>query len=215
MRPRSRWIAALTLVPAFLAACSETPPTGVELTTAGPLLQISDAANTGGRTGFYFLPPMVPDPGPFTGTFDTNLSPEVRVCQLAGSACGTTIKTFTTTTTEPVEVSVPRQTYGVNWSTKNNPSSIATNNKYRIEIRVGTQLLGFADLAFVKTSKDLASLPAGTVGGGARVAAQRQVPHRDAHGRKRDRHPDDRGDRADRKPSLLGRGARPARRRRA
>jgi hypothetical protein len=164
MRPRSRWIAALTLVPAFLAACSETPPTGVEPTTTGPLLQISDAANSAGRTGFYFLPPMVPDPGPFTGTFDANLLPEVRVCQLTGSACGTTIKTFTTATTEPVEVSVARQTYGVNWSTKNNPSSLATNKQYRIEIRVGTQLLGFADLAFVKATKDLGSVPAGTAG---------------------------------------------------
>lgn len=165
MRPRSRWIAALTLVPAFLAACSDTPPTGVEPTTTGPLLQISDAANSAGRAGFYFLPPMVADPGPFTGTFDANLSPEVRVCQLAGSVCGTIIKTFTTATTEPVEVSANRQTYGVNWSTKNNPASLTTSVKYRIEVRVGAQLLGFADLAFVKSSKDVGSIPAGTVAG--------------------------------------------------
>ena len=163
MRPRSRWIAALTLVPAFLAACSETPPTGVEPTTTGPLLQISDGANSPGREGFYFLPPLVPGPGSFAGTFDANLSPEVRVCQLAGSACGTVIKIFTTATAEPVDVIANKQTYSVNWSTKNNPSSLTTSIKYRIEVRVGAQLLGFADLAFVKSNKEAGSVPAGTV----------------------------------------------------
>ena len=163
MQPRSRWIAVVPLISAFLAACSETTPTGVEPATTGPLLQISDATTSAGRAGFYFLPPMVSDPGPFTGTFDANLNPEVRVCQLAGSACGTPIKTFTTTTAEAVEISVQRQTYGVNWATKNNPSSLTTSAKYRIEVRVGGHLLGFADLAFVKASKDMGTVPAGTV----------------------------------------------------
>jgi hypothetical protein len=163
MRPRSRWIAALTLVPVFLAACSETPPTGVEPTTTVPLLQISDGANSPGRDGFYFLPPIVPSAGSFVGTFDANLSPEVRVCQLAGSVCGTVIKIFTTATAEPVDVIPNKQTYSVNWSTKNNPSSLTTSVKYRIEVRVGAQLLGFADLAFVKSNKEAGSVPAGTV----------------------------------------------------
>ena len=164
MRPRSRWIAALTLVPAFLAACSDRLPTGVQPPTTGPLFQISDAGNSAGLPGFYFLSPMVPNPGAFTGTFDANLSPEVRVCQLVGSECGTTVKTFTLTTAEPIEVSVPKGTYGVNWVTKNNPSSLTTNVGYRIEIRVGTRLLGFADLAFVAANKDLGSVAPGTVG---------------------------------------------------
>ena len=163
MRPRSRWIAALTLVPAFLAACSDTPPTGVEPTTPAPLLQISDGANAPGREGFYFLSPLVPNPGSFVGTFDATLSPEVRVCQLAGSVCGTVLKVFTTATAEPVDVIANKGTYSVNWSTKNNPSSLTTGVKYRIEVRIGALLLGFADLAFVKTNKETGSVPAGTV----------------------------------------------------
>ena len=176
MQHRSFRIVVLTLLPALLAGCSDTMPTHVQQPQASaPLFQISDAANASGRTGFYFVPPMVADPGPFTGTFDANLSPEVRVCQLvaatapaSGFSCGQTIKTFTLTPNssgEAVVVNAADQSYSANWRTKNNPANLALGqDQYRVEVRVGTALLGSADLLFVNSSSDLKTVVGPYVG---------------------------------------------------
>lgn len=176
MQHRSRRIAVLTLLPALLAGCSDRMPTQVQRPQASvPLFQISDAANAPGRAGFYFVPPMVANPGPFTGVFDGNLSPEVRVCQLvaatppaSGFSCGQTIKTFTLTPNssgEAVVVNAADQSYSANWKTKNNPAGLALGqDQYRVEVRVGTALLGFADLSFVNSSSELKTVVGPYVG---------------------------------------------------
>ncbi len=66
-------------------ACSDAgrEPSSSESETAS--FMISDAANPPGRDGFYFLPPLVRYPGPFSGSFDTRLSPVVKVCELTSS----------------------------------------------------------------------------------------------------------------------------------
>src|SRR4051794_26660997 len=76
----------------FAAACtadsiSPTAPTG-------PLETISDAAHAGVVPGFYFLPPMVPQPT-YSGTFDAALQPRVEICEVNAGICTTTIATFT------------------------------------------------------------------------------------------------------------------------
>jgi hypothetical protein len=172
MRPHSRWIGAATLLPAFLAACSDTPPTAVQQPPSAqvPVTQISDAVDAPGRTGFYFLAPMVPDPSPFTGTFDATLSPEVRVCRLVvvadGMACSgdAPLRSFTMTSSgDAVTVNTAKQSYNVNWATKNDALDLG-KDKYRVQVIVADNVIGFADLWFVKTSKDLKTITGPYVG---------------------------------------------------
>src|SRR5689334_14553745 len=106
----------------LLSACGKdislTDPSGRDFASA-PVHAISDAANSGGRSGFYFLPPIVRNPV-VTGTFDGNLTPEVQICRLNAGACdGALLARFTTTTgpgSETVRVDMTSQLYIVNWN---------------------------------------------------------------------------------------------------
>ena len=141
-------------VAAILAAAACTAdgrsPTAV---LDGPRKTISDAAHSGAVPGFYFLPPMVPQPT-YSGTFDAALQPRVEICELSGTSCGTTIATFTFGTgASNVKVDAAGQTYQVNWKTSD--SNLDVNKNYRISVYQGTFLLGFADVDVVGTAKDL------------------------------------------------------------
>ncbi|HEX5871637.1 MAG TPA: Ig-like domain-containing protein, partial [Longimicrobium sp.] len=118
-----------------------------------PLATISDAAHAGAVPGFYFLPPMVPAPS-YSGTFDGSLQPRVEICELVGTACGTTIATYTTTTgTGGQTVQVGTSSYQVNWHT--NQFNLDPAKHYRISVFVGTFQLGFADVDVVSSGKEL------------------------------------------------------------
>jgi hypothetical protein len=135
----------------FAAACtadsiSPTAPTA-------PRKTISDAAHSGVVPGFYFLPPMVPQPT-YSGTFDAALQPRVEVCELVGTTCGTTIATFTFGTgSSNVRVDAAGQFYIVNWKTSDFNLDPAKN--YRISVFQGAFRLGYADVDVVGTAKDL------------------------------------------------------------
>ncbi len=119
----------------------------------GPSRVISDAAHAGAVPGFYFLPPMVPQPS-YSGTFDAGLTPRVEICALSGASCGATIATFAFGTgSSNVRVSAADQQYQVNWHTKDYNLNVAT--MYRISVYQGTFLLGFADVDVVGSGKDL------------------------------------------------------------
>src|SRR5437016_13098545 len=78
--PTGRWLVATSLL--AVAACS----TDRNLTAPRkrPELAISDGAHQGGTPGFFFLPPLVAQPGT-GGAFDADiaaLSPQVAICDI-------------------------------------------------------------------------------------------------------------------------------------
>lgn len=169
------------ILPAIVGALALS--SGLVAPAAG---EIVDGTSPGGRTGFYFLPPMVPDPG-ITGNFDAALTPEADVCVLDAdrTACTpTTIASFDTGGQGPdvITVDVAGESYSALWFT---PSNLAVSNadtgntRYRLEVfqvvhRPATfshapgdterVRLGYADLWVVSKARDLKGMPAGFVG---------------------------------------------------
>ena len=131
-------------------AASPLAPTGE------PLGTISDAAHAGTVPGFYFLPPMVPQPV-YSGSFDGGLSPRVEVCELTGAACGSVIAQWTMAT--GLSVSAAAEQYQVNWHT--NETNLDPASHYRISVFVGTFQLGFADVDVVASGKELKNVDTG------------------------------------------------------
>lgn len=119
-----------------LAACeggdvTSTAPRGPEVDP--PLLGISDGQFEGNRF-FYFLPPMVDQPG-FGGTFNATLEPLVRIC------AGRTDCTSGTAILEAVATSESDH-YHFDWMTRGSEQGV-----YRVHVLVAGIELGFADVA--------------------------------------------------------------------
>lgn len=138
--------AALVVVVAGCAADAGSPLGP----PADPSATISDAAHAGAVPGFYFLPPMVPQPA-YTGTFDAGVQPRVEVCELSGASCGAAIAQWTMSS--GVSVSATSQQYQVNWNT--NQFDLDPAKRYRISVFVGAFRLGYADVDVVGSGKDL------------------------------------------------------------
>ncbi len=100
------------------------------------LLAISDGEHTGGTPGFFFLPPLVPQPR-FDGEFDPDLSVTVEVCEFVDPGCGDIIETFD-------DLPVADDHYRVDWHTKQ--SDLVEGVIYRLVVRVESRQLGFVDL---------------------------------------------------------------------
>ncbi len=160
-------LAAFTAVLTLTAACLDQPTSQL----GQPRLAISDGAN-GGNAGFFFLPPMVPNPG--EGENDTTASPVVVICEWDGAACVTTLATFTTdlattTTTQPGNSETVRRSedhFIVNWHT--DAFALDPALTYRISVQVEGVELGFADVDVVESGgqrKDVAEGFVGVVNG--------------------------------------------------
>jgi hypothetical protein len=159
-----RRIVTILLI-AALSACRDDP-TGPRLleVQSGPGAAILDAAR-GGTPGFYFLPPLVPQPSP-AGVFDPSLAPVVRICLLSGGECASTLATFTTTSgpgSETVRVDEVAEHYVVNWHTGR--FTLVSNGIYRIQVSVGAVLLGYADVEVAANAKDLKNIDTSQSGG--------------------------------------------------
>src|SRR5262245_7233691 len=79
MFDHKRQFGALAIASMIFISCGGAPETEV----TGEDNIISDAAHGGAVAGFYFLPPMVPNPG-YRGTPVAALSPVVEINELGG-----------------------------------------------------------------------------------------------------------------------------------
>lgn len=125
----------------------------------GPMYAVSDGAHNG-NPDFFFLPPLFKnpnaDPNYEPAGSNPNLKPAVEICELGAPAAdltrqciaGAPLKRF-----NPSAVTYSDQQYQVNWKTDETPLNVA--KFYRINVLVGTALLGFADVDPVSSSKDL------------------------------------------------------------
>jgi hypothetical protein len=139
----------------LLAAC------GSEKTSQRTEAVLFDARSDGGTPGFYFLPPVAPEPG--EGTNDAGLAPVVEISALPS---GPVLVTF-----DGDEVKVSGDHYMVLWSTKEHVPVAGTT--YRIKVLLDSEELGFADAAVAKNGRELRMLASQDVFG---VTGKRTVP---------------------------------------
>lgn len=166
----SKRLALLIAVLALTAACLDQPTSHLSRLSA----DFSDGTN-GGNTHFYFLPPLVPNPGPGAGN-DATQSPVVEICELDSLTllCGVILATYTMdpATTFPPRpgnsetVRVGDAHFIVNWHTKDFALDPALT--YRICVKVNDGVndveLGFADVDVVASGRELRFVADGYVG---------------------------------------------------
>lgn len=150
-------VALIVLGLLLLAGCDGAELPLMPLT---PAALVSDGAH-GGTGGFYFLSPLMSDPVT-SGSFDPALSPAVRICALAGTDCGVTIASFDANTSPAVTVDTKEESYSVLWKTKD--LNLDPSVTYRMEVRVASVLLGFADIDVVLSAGELKQVASGYVG---------------------------------------------------
>ena len=151
----------VALILVALNSCSDSGEVD-QLTGPGdtPSFLISDGVHSSGVEGFYFRPPLVPDASPFPGTFDATLAPTARVCRLSTStphACTTAVVATFNGGKGPTALTadVDEQSYNALWKTPKNLE--LGKDLYRLEVYVGTTLLGYLDFWFVRNNKELQS----------------------------------------------------------
>jgi hypothetical protein len=158
-----RALSAAVLVAATSIACTEVPQSPIA-ESGRPSFQITDGAHGGGNPFFYFLPPMVSNPG--DGVNVSGLSPEVRICAANNFTCSQLVARFTTdptsTTTQAGSSETIRESdngYIVNWHTT--AFDLVPGAIYRICSWAGLVALGHADIAVVGSGKDLKDVNTG------------------------------------------------------
>src|SRR6266550_8954161 len=169
--PTGRWLLATSLL--AVAACSSDR--NLTAPRNRPEFAISDGAHRGGTPGFFFLPPLVPQPTT-GGTFDADiaaLSPQVAICDISGGPdtdCGGSsegatpaIVVYTSTSMPAITVVSSGERYQVNWDTK--LEGLNTGDTYRVHVAAGAigtrRELGFADVVLTTTPGQVLDLATG------------------------------------------------------
>ena len=130
-------------------------------TDLSPDLVIFDAEHGDEGSHFYFLPPMVPDPGA-TGVFDANQPAAVEVCEWTGSDCVLAITDFSVGV-GTITVSVEDEHYLALWHAGD--FALGLTKLYRISVFVGAQELGYADVQPVANGGGLKNIETGEIVG--------------------------------------------------
>ena len=150
------FIRLVTLGVALLVAgCMDsTSPTDLS-----PSLVILDAEHGDEGSHFYFLPPMVPNPGA-TGVFDATQPAVVEICEWTGLDCALTI-TELSVGAGTITVSVEDEHYLALWHAGD--FNLDLTKLYRIRVFVGAKELGFADVQPVSNGSGLKNIETGEV----------------------------------------------------
>ena len=154
-----RLVGLVTLGGALLAAgCMDSPSP----TDLSPDLVILDAAHGDEGSHFYFLPPMVPDPGA-AGLFDATQPAVVEICELAGSECPLTVPLVAefSVAAGTIDVSVEDEHYLALWHAGD--FALDLTKLYRISVFVGAKELGYADVQPVSNGGGLKNIETGAV----------------------------------------------------
>jgi len=133
-------IAFAVTVVAVIAACQSDRPF-----PPGPNAEIRDANHNAGNEFFFWLAPVVNQQSPASQTFSGKLSPVVTITNSCG---GGVVRTFS-----GADISVSNAAYHVNWKTAQDNLDPACT--YRVTVRVGSKLMGFADVDVVNSGREL------------------------------------------------------------
>jgi hypothetical protein len=133
-------IAFAVIVVAAIAACQSDRPF-----PPGPNAMIQDANHNDGNEFFFWLAPVINQQSPASQSFSGKLSPLVTITNLCG---GGVVRTFS-----GADISVSNAAYHVNWKTAQDNLDPACT--YRVSVRVGSKLMGFADVDVVSSGREL------------------------------------------------------------
>jgi hypothetical protein len=161
----------LVVVAAGVLACQSDQP--VTSQAVRPSADISDGSNASNCTTpvgtcvpsnphFYFLGPIDPQ-ATYSGTFNPNLLPTVKICALATDGSQMCDATQPIINPGTVAVDAPDQQYQVNWQSDATPLVLGVT--YRLQVFAGSRELGFVDVVPVSNGSAMRDLAAGdTIG---------------------------------------------------
>ncbi len=112
----------------------------------------SDGSVAGGNAHFFFLPPLVGNPS-FSGTFNPNIRPVVRICQL--DVDPNNLPLGCDAVAAPINPGTPLldalgQQYQVDWDTGLLPIDLTKSYRIQVQVAPGGSVLGYADIAPVE-----------------------------------------------------------------
>lgn len=137
-----------------LSSCVDSNVVAPDADSSAPSMAVMDGS-TFGSDDFYFLPPLAQGSPSISGTFNPNLSPAMRVCELEGDpgVDGNNVPLSECVQRTPVAYFGPGSAqpgtnqYQLSWDTDGPETGrFNTNRFYRLEILVGSTVMGWLDL---------------------------------------------------------------------